>query len=150
MTTRTAVPTARYLLLSLALLGLSAAIVVSGAWIDRSERTSGPELPLRAYASAIAREDLLSALDCLIPPLRTGAVTFVEHQLGNDYAILESVVWTESAASRLTGGTAGATRVVATMEIQEADATWRATEELPVQQVDGRWLLAKVPLQPVD
>ncbi|GEM_PF-1403992 len=147
---QTAAPTVRSLLLSLALLSLLAAVVVLGAWADRAERSSGPELSLLAYASAVAREDLSGALDCLAPPLRERAAPFVEHQLGNRYTVLESVVRTESAASRLLGGDAGMARVVVVMEIQEADATWRTTQDLPVQQADGRWLLLKVPLQQVD
>ncbi len=146
--TQTVSPTSRSLLLSLTLLGLLAAIMVFGVWTDRADRSSGPELPVVAYASAVAQEDLSAALDCLIPSLRQTAAPFVEHQLGNSYTILESVVRTEPAGGRLLGGGPGTTRVVVVMEIREADATWRATQELPVQQVEGRWLLQKVPLQP--
>ena len=126
---------------------LATAVVIVCAWFDRVGRSAGPELPVYAYAAAVEREDLDGALGQLVPELRDAAAPFVAWELGNRYTILESVVRTTSIIDRLFH-IDRQTRVVAIMEIESTgQQPWRATEELPVQQIDGRWYLLKVPLR---
>lgn len=135
------------LLLVAALAALSSAIVAVGAWSDQAGRSAGPELPVAAYAAAVGREDLQGALEQLAPELREVATSFVAWELGNRYTILASVVRTEPLLDRLLSGSDGQPRVVVIMEIETVgQPPWRATEELPVRQRDGRWYLLKVPL----
>jgi len=134
---------------ALALLVAGAITVFAGEWADRSAKSSGPESPVIAYAAAIERADLAGALQQLMPDLRGRSSSSVAWQLGNRYNILESAVQTTAPLDRLLG-TGDKTRavVVVTMEIEgKGNPRWRTTEEMPVQLVDGRWLLAKTPLE---
>jgi len=135
--------------LVLAEAALAAAVIATGSWMDRGSRGIGPEAPVEAYAAALAREDLQGALQQLDPAIRANAASFVEWQLGNRYRILESAVRTPSALDRLTGAVRTDTAVAVTMEIHESgQASWQATAELKVEQLDGHWYLLRPPLQP--
>jgi hypothetical protein len=137
------------LLGAMALLLICSAAVLMGQWADRGAKSNGPESPLVSYASAVGRGDLASALQQLMPGLREGSSSFVEWQLGNRYTILESAVRTVAPIDRALGHADGShATVVVTMEIDgKGNPLWRTTEEMPVQLVDGRWYLAKTPLE---
>ncbi len=138
----------RWILLVLAEAILATAMVVVGGWADREARAQGPESALMAYAVAIGRHDLEGALDQLAPPLRTEARDWVAWQLGNRYTILESAVRDRSLLDQLTGRETVQPLVIVTMEVDAEDGThWRATEEVRVRFVDGRWYLLKPPLK---
>ncbi|MHB0869510.1 MAG: hypothetical protein ACYC5J_08650 [Chloroflexota bacterium] len=142
-------PNPLYLHLVLVLGAVAATAVVAGFWFDRQSGAAGPEDPVVAYVSAIGRHELSPALAQLAPEIQEKSTPFVEHQLGNRYTILESAVRGDSLMDRLSGRPDGGTRVAVTMEILELGrATWRATEELPVERRDGRWYLLKPPLTP--
>lgn len=103
---------------------------------------------MTAYFGSVERGDLNGALARLAPELRERSRAFVEWQLGNRYAILESAVRGDSLMDRLAGWADGATSVVVTMEIEgKGNPRWRTTEEFPVRRADGQWLLAKTPLE---
>ncbi|MGE5620216.1 MAG: hypothetical protein ACM3US_13295 [Sphingomonadaceae bacterium] len=148
MSTRTPNPSQLYLVLTLGT--VAAIVVVAGFWLDRQDRAMGPETPVVAYATAIGRKDLSGALDQVAAEVRGESRSFVENQLGNHYAILESAVRGDSLLDRLAGRPSGGVRVAVTLEIQEwrKVPAWRATEELPVERRDGRWYLLKPPLKP--
>ncbi len=133
----------------MALLLAATLIVLAGEWADRAERRSGPESPVMAYAAAIQRGDLASALQQLAPDLREKSRSFVAWQLGNRYDIMESAVQTSAPIDRLLGkGDSTRATVVVTMQIEgKGNPTWQTTEEMPVQWTNGRWLLAKTPLE---
>lgn len=142
-------PNPLYLYLVLILGAMAATAVAAGFWFDRQSSAAGPEDPVVAYVSAIGRQELSPALAQLAPEIQEKSAPFVEHQLGNRYAILESAVRGDSLLDRLSGRPGGVTRVAVTMEITElGQTTWRASEELPVEQRDGRWYLLKPPLEP--
>lgn len=137
------------ILLVATLATLALLVVVVGSWTDRVGRSTGPELPLYEYAGAIGREDLEKALQQLAIQLRSPAISFVAWELGNRYTILESAVHTDSLMDQLLGRAHGRTKLVVVLEIETVgQAPWRATEELPVQKIDGRWYLLKAPLSP--
>ncbi len=123
--------------------------VLAGEWADRAARSTGPEEPVVAYAAAIESGNLAGALQQLKPDLREKSASFVAWQLGNRYDILESAVQTSSPIDQLLGkGDNTRATVVVTMQIEgKGNPTWRTTEEMPVQLVDGHWLLAKTPLE---
>ncbi|HEX2923192.1 MAG TPA: hypothetical protein VHS28_04100 [Chloroflexota bacterium] len=149
MSQKTAAGSRNRIALVLAEIAVAAALVVAGGWTDRASRSTGPESPVNAYASSLAREDLQGALHALAPGERQRSTSFVEWQLGNRYHILESSVRSPSILDRITGGGQNTTTVAVTMEIQEAgNAPWRASEELKVGQIDGRWYLLRPPLEP--
>lgn len=149
MANRTVARRSAALLASLVLLLIAGAAVLVGAWSDRGSRSSGPEGPVTAYASAIGHADLGGALDQLLPGLRDRSSSFVQWQLGNRYNILESAVRTSSPMDQILGrANVDRAIVVVTMEIEgKGNPRWRTTEELPVERVDGRWYLAKTPLE---
>lgn len=116
--------------------------------MDRVGRSGGPEAPLLAYVAALGHGNLDEALDQLAPEARDESASFVAWQLGNRYTIVESAVRSESLLGRLARSGNTHTRVVVMMEIQEGGgALWRATEELPVESILGRWYLLKPPLK---
>jgi hypothetical protein len=139
----------RPLVAALALLLTAAVVVLVGAWIDRGARASGAESPMVAYASAVERGDLDGALQQLMPELRDRSRSFVAWQMGNRYSILESAVRTASLQDSLLGRADGKRAVVVVvMDVDgKGNPRWRATEDLPVQMVEGRWYLAKTPLE---
>ena len=131
------------------LAAISFVVVLFGSASDRVGRSTGPELPLFEYADAIRNEDLDRALGQLAPEMRNPTASFVEWELGNRYNILASVVRADSIMDRLMGRAQGQTKLVVVMEIESlGQAPWRATEELPVQQIGDRWYLSKAPLSP--
>lgn len=137
------------LLAALAVLVIGTLTVLAGEWADHAARSTGPEAPVVAYAAAIEHENLAAALQQLMPGIRSRSSSFVAWQLGNRYDILESAVQTTAPLDRLLGkGDPTKAVVVATLQIDgKGNPTWRTTEEMPVQLVDGRWLLAKTPLE---
>lgn len=137
-------------IIAVAVLAAIAILVVGvGSASDKVGRSAGPELPLIEYVEAIGREDIEDALEQLAPELREQAASFVAWELGNRYTILESVVRTSSLVDGLLGRAHEQPKLVVVMEIEtKGQGLWRATEELPVKQIGGRWYLLKAPLSP--
>ena len=143
-------PASRHSLLFVATLWTLAVLVVGvGAFTDRGSRSAGPEAAVMAYAAAVERSDLDGALEQLVPAIREPSASWVAWQMGNSYRILESSVRTSPLSDRLLGraGTDSAV-VVVEMEIEgKGNPIWRTVVEVPARLVDGKWLLARPPLE---
>jgi hypothetical protein len=118
--------------------------IVGVTALDRAE--ASVEVSVRRYAAAVTAGDLEAALSEVAPEQRPVWREWLAAQLGNIYevrgtavrsaALLERIVW------RAPGGP---TEVTVVLDVNRGfpGEFYQPTDLVPVEQVDGRWYLAR-------
>jgi hypothetical protein len=134
----------RLTLVNGALLALVALAVASIQVVDRAE--SSIEGSVRRYAAAISSSDFDAAMAEIAPDQRAGWTDWVRGQLGNVYDVRGIAVRSPSGLQRLTVRVAGGpTEVTAILDVNRdfPDDFYQPTTREPVEELDGRWYLAR-------
>ena len=139
----------RALVAVVALLGLTAGIVVVGVVGDLVGRDDAPEGLALRYFSALEASDLRGALDQIVPEARAGAEPFVRNALGNRYLVTGVAAEYASFAEMLGGASRDARSLTVFVDITQADGTrWQAGPRVALDRRGGQWYLARPPLMP--
>ncbi|MBM2812552.1 MAG: hypothetical protein HW416_3311 [Chloroflexi bacterium] len=135
---------------SLALLLVSALIVAAGVVADFGRRSDAPEAVARRYFAALESGDGPTALEAIAPEARPSAGSFVAQSLNNEYRVTGVAVRQPSILDRLRGSPGQPQELTIFIDITEwgTGARWQAGPRVPLVQIEGRWYLARAPLEP--
>ena len=130
--------------LALGLLVLSATVALLGPLWEAGQR--GPELSVRAYLTAVEREDLTAALEAIAPEVRPAAEDRIANQLGNQYRVDVVALGTPSLLARALGArdTRAQATVLALVE-PHVGTPWKTTSVVELVWRDDRWYLLEPP-----
>ncbi|MGI9148570.1 MAG: hypothetical protein ACR2IK_18825 [Chloroflexota bacterium] len=126
------------------LLALIGANIAGMQLLDRSG--TAVEASVRRYATAVSNADLDAAMAEIAPARRAQWTDWVHGQLGNVYDLRGIAVRSPSVVQRmLNNSRSGPFEVTAVMDVNRdtPDEFYQPTVHVSVEQVDGRWYLAK-------
>ena len=129
-----------FALLALGWLALAAGFVAEA-------RRGSPEAALRGYLADLEGRRTEAALAVLSPETAQGWRDFVEFQQFNQYRVVSIAVRSPSVLESLVGGRPWRpTEATLVADIVEPSGIrWRGSTVVPVDLVDGRWLLKRPP-----
>jgi hypothetical protein len=126
------------------LLALTALAIVGVQVLDRAD--AAVEASVLRYASAVSNADLDAAMAEIAPDQRATWTEWVQSQLGNVYDVRGIAVRSPSVVQRITqlvpGGPFEVT-IVLDVNRDFPDDFFRPTTQVNVEELDGRWYLAK-------
>jgi hypothetical protein len=137
----------RLTLVNGALLAFIALSIVGVQVLDRAD--AAVEGSVQRYASAVSNGDLDAAMAEIAPDQRAVWTEWVRSQLGNVYDVRGIAVRSPSVLRRVTHGVPGGpSEVTVVLDVNRdfPDDFFRPTTRVNVEQLDGRWYLAKPPL----
>jgi hypothetical protein len=110
-------------------------------------RRGSPEAALRGYLADLEGRRTEAALAALSPETALRWRDFVEFQQFNRYQVVSIAVrWPSLLESLVVGRPWRATEATLVADIVEPSGTqWRGSTVVPVDLVDGRWLLKRPP-----
>ena len=121
-------------------------LVLAGGLVVDARRGS-PEATLRGYLADLEARRTEAALAALAPDAAARWRDFVEFQQFNRYRVVSIAVRSPSLLESLTQRRAWrATEVTLVADISEPSGVeWRGSTVVPVDFVDGRWMLLRPP-----
>lgn len=134
--------------LAVSLLAIGWLVLAAGLALEA--RRSGPEAVLRTYLADLEAHRVEAALSALSPSADHRWRTFLDVQQFNRYQVVSLAVRSPSPLESLARGRpwrpAQATLVANILE--PSGITWQGSTIVPVELIDGRWVLARPPFAP--